>query len=324
MLVVTQILAMFQSAALAASALTGTMTVWHLMLLGTVQALINAFDMPARQSFLRQMVDDPADLPNAIALNSSLVNLTRLLGPMVGALLIEAVGVGGCFAVDALSYLAVIASLLAMRLPPGQVRAAAGPVGAQLREGLAYAWRDRTLRALLLFLAAMSVCGAGYQALLPAIAEGTLHGGPRTLGWLMGSAGAGAVVGALALARREGAAGLERVVAGCGFGIGFGLVGLEAARGVVVVCGLMFVVGLSLIVHWAATNTLVQGRVEPEKLGRMMSLLAVAFFGGAPVGALLLGTLATLVGPVHALAVAGVGCVGSAAAFARGVRTAGR
>ena len=308
-LIVTQILAMLQSAALAFFALTGLMTVWHLMALGAFQAVINGFDMPARQSFVRQMVDDRADLPNAIALNSSLVNAGRLLGPVVAAALVAIVGVGGCFAVDAASYLAVIGSLLAMRVPPQPIRARGGRVLSELREGLRYVHRLPLVEALLLLLAAVSILAGGYSALLPAVAIGAFHGGAHALGALMGAAGAGALVGVLLLARRENVRGIETWIVRCGFGLGAGLIVLMAAPGVVIAVPILFVVGMSLMVMWASINTRVQTLVADDMLGRVMSLYAVAFFGGAPVGALLLGSLASLVGPVHAFALSGMGCL---------------
>jgi MFS family permease len=316
-IVVTQVFAMLQSAALAVSALTGTMTVWHLMVLGAVQAVINAFDMPARQSFLRQMVDDRADLPNAIALNSSMVNGARLIGPVVAAALVALVGVGGCFVVDAASYLAVLASLLAMRVAKQPIRVREGRVLEEMREGLAYVRGLPLIRALLLLLAVTCVLGGSYTALLPAVAKGTLHGGADTLGWLMGGAGAGALVGALYLAGRTSTVGLNRVVASCGVGLGLGLIALEGAPTVWLAVPVMFVVGMSLMVQWAATNTLVQTLVDDDKLGRVMSLYAVAFFAGAPVGALLEGALASAIGPVHTFAIAGVGCIACSFAFRR-------
>jgi hypothetical protein len=308
-LVVTQVLAMLQSAALAFFALTGLMTVWHLMALGAFQAVINGFDMPARQSFLRQMVDDRADLPNAIALNSSLVNAGRLIGPVVAAALVAVVGVGGCFVVDAASYLAVIGSLLAMRVAPQPARPASGHVLAELRQGLRYVHGLPLVESLLLLLAAVSVLAGGYSALLPAVAIGAFHGGAHALGALMGAAGAGALVGVLLLARRESVRGIETWIVRCGFGLGIGLIALKAAPGVVVAVPILFAVGMSLMVMWASINTRVQTLVADDMLGRVMSLYAVAFFSGAPVGALLLGTLASVLGPINAFALSGIGCL---------------
>jgi MFS family permease len=316
-LVITQVLALLQSAALAAFALTGTLTVWHLMALGVVQAVINAFDMPARQSFLRQMVDDRADLPNAIALNSSLVNGARLLGPAVAAVLVAMVGVGWCFAIDALSYLAVVASLVAMRVQPQPVRVRSGHVRDEMRDGLLYVRSMPLVRALLLMLMAASVTGGAYSAMLPAVAVGTLHGGPHALGWLMGAGGAGALVGTLYLASQRSVLGFGEVVANCGLGLGAGLIALEGAPALWQEVLILFGVGMSLMMLWAATNTLVQTLVDDDKLGRVMSLLAMVFFAGAPIGALIEGTLATAIGPIHTFAIAGAGCVVCALAFRR-------
>jgi MFS family permease len=316
-IVTTQIFAMLQSAALAAFALTGTMTVWHLMWLGAVQAVINAFDMPARQSFVRQMVADRADLPNAIALNSALVNGARMIGPVIATVLCAAVGFGWCFAIDAMSYVAVVASLLAMTVVRAPHRVRSSRVREELVEGLRYVNGYPFVRALLLLLAITCVFGGAYTALLPKIAEDSLHGGDHGLGWLMGSAGAGALCGAIYLARRTGTAGLEHVIAKCGLAMGIGLVSLELAPGIWAAVPMMFVVGLGLMVQWTSTNTLVQTLVDDDKLGRVMSLYAVAFFTGAPVGALIEGGVATLIGPIHTYALAGLGCLAASMWYRR-------
>ncbi|HEY1814762.1 MAG TPA: MFS transporter [Kofleriaceae bacterium] len=315
-IIVTQICAMLQSAALAAFALTGTLTVWHLMALGAVQAVINAFDMPARQSFVRQIVARE-DLANAIALNSSLVNAARLIGPVIAAVLVDLFGIGWCFGIDAASYLAVIGSLVAMQVTKQAPRVHTSRVLDDFREGLDYVKHVPMIRALLLSLAATSVLGGAYTSLLPAIANGTLHGGPHALGSLMAAAGAGALVGVLYLANRERVAGLERVAIGCAAGLGVGLIALEAVTSVAVAVPIMFVIGACLIVQWASSNTLVQTITHDDKMGRVMSLYAVAFFAGAPVGALLEGSLASVIGPIHTFAIAGAGCLVASATFAR-------
>jgi MFS family permease len=315
-IVVTQIAAMLQSAALAAFALTHTMTVWHLIILGGVQGVINAFDMPARQSFLGQMIEDRADLPNAIALNSSMVNAARLLGPVAAAFLVAAWGEGVCFAIDAASYLAVIASLLAMRVAPRATPPRTSHVLADLAEGLRYVWHFPLIRAVLLLLASSSVLGGAYATLLPVIAATTLHGGPHTLGILMSSAGLGALTGALYLASRTSVLGLATVIKRCALGLGVGMLGLELASHMVIAVPLLFIVGLSMMMQLAATNTLIQSIADDKMLGRVISLYAVAFFGGAPVGALLEGTLASQVGAIHTFAVAGLVCLGSGMVFA--------
>jgi len=314
-LIVTQIAAMLQSAALAVFALT-SITVWHLMVLGAVQAVINAFDMPARQSFLRQMVDDRADLPNAIALNSSMVNGARLFGPILAAVIVDLVGIGWCFAIDAFSYLAVIGSLVAMKVAKQPARIRGGRVRDELLDGLRYVRGVPMVRSLLLLLAATSVLGGAYISMLPAVAA-QMHGGPHALGWLMGAGGAGALVGTLFLASRETVNGLTGVVANCCLGLSLGLIALEAAPAVWAALPILFVVGMALMVQWASTNTLVQTLVVDDKLGRVMSLYAVAFFAGAPVGALLVGSIASALGPIHAFAISGAGLLVCALTFRR-------
>lgn len=314
-IIVTQIAAMLQSAALAFFAWTHTMTVWHLIVLGAVQGVINAFDMPARQSFLGQMIEDRADLPNAIALNSSMVNAARLIGPVVAAVLVAASGPAGCFTIDAASYLAVIGSLLAMRVKPRPVPPRSRHVLEDLTEGLRYAWRFPLIRSVLLVLAASSVLGGAYSTLLPVISATTLHGGPHTLGLLMGAAGCGALAGALYLASRTSVLGLATVIGRCSLGLGAGMLALELASRMVIAVPLLFVVGLSMMMQMAATNTLIQSIVDDKMLGRVISLYAVAFFGGAPVGSLLEGALASQIGALHTFAVAGALCMASGAVF---------
>ncbi|HEY4242938.1 MAG TPA: MFS transporter [Kofleriaceae bacterium] len=315
-IIVTQIFAMVQSALLAAFALTGTMTIWILIGLGAFQAVINAFDMPARQSFLGQMVGDRADLPNAIALNSSMVNSARMVGPMIATVLVAAFGLGWCFAIDALSYLAVIGSLLAMHVTPRPPRPRHADVLAELKQGFQYVLGHPLVKTILFLLATTSILGGAYASMLPVVAP-ELHGGRWGLGILMGSAGCGALCGALYLASRTTVVGLLRVIRNCVYGTAGGLVLLELAPNVYVAAPILFVVGMSLMVQMASTNTLVQTVVDDDKLGRVMSLYAVAFFGGAPVGALLEGTLAHYVGAVNTMCVAGCAMLVAAILYSR-------
>jgi MFS family permease len=316
MIVITQVAAMLQSAALALFAWTDTMTVWHLLVLGGVQAVINAFDMPSRQSFMGQMIEDRADLPNAIALNSSMVNAARLVGPPVAAALVDLGGEKICFTIDAASYLAVIGSLLAMRVPKRPPLPGTRRVLADLAEGLGYVWHFPLVRAVLLLLASSSVLGGAYATLMPLVAVRTLHGGPHTLGVLMGAAGCGALVGALYLVSRTSVVGLATVIKRCALGLGAGMVALELVSEMAIAVPLVFVIGLSMMMQLAATNTVIQSIVDDNMLGRVISLYAVAFFGGAPVGSLLEGVLASQIGAIHTFAVAGVLCLTSGLVFA--------
>jgi MFS family permease len=295
--VVTQVFAMLQSAALALFAFTGWMTVWHLMVLGAVQGVINAFDMPARQSFLGQMIEDRADLPNAIALNSSMVNGARLLGPVFAAVLVDLFGEGWCFAIDAASYIAVIVSLLMMTVAKRPIKPRSGHVWHEMAEGMRYVIRHPTVRGVLLLLGATSVLGGAYTTLLPMIAGETLGGGPHTLGTLMAAAGLGALVGALYLASRESVTGLPAVIGYATTALGVGLVGLWWASTVWLAIPLAFLCGLGFMVQMASTNTIIQTVVDPNMLGRVMSLYGMAFFSGMPVGAVIQGSLADAIGP---------------------------
>jgi MFS family permease len=307
--VVTQILAALQSAALATFAFTGTINVWHLMWLGAAQGVINAFDMPARQSFLREMIDDPADLPNAIALNSSMVNGAKLIGPAIAAVLVGLVGEAWCFTIDTISYIAVIGSLLAMTIKPRKIAARSGRVLQDIIDGVHYANSVPIVKSVLIMLAVSSVLAGAYSTLLPVVAATTLHGGPYTLGILMSAAGLGALCGALYLASRSSVVGLGRVIGRTTIGMGMGLVLLELAMRTRIAAPLLFAIGACLMIQMAATNTIVQTVTPPDKLGRVMSLYLVAFTGGMPLGSIIEGSLASHIGPLHTFLLAGAGCL---------------
>jgi MFS family permease len=317
LLVLTQIFAMIQSALLAYFALRGTITVWHILVLNAGQGVINAFDMPARQAFLLEMIEDRADLPNAIALNSSMVNGARLIGPTAAGALIAAFGEGGCFTVDALSYLAVIVSLLAMRLVPRPQRPKQQRAFHELGEGLGYVARSRPIRSILLLLGLTSLMGMPYMVLLPVIVGRVLGGGPHLLGYMTGASGVGALAGALYLASKKSVLGLGRVLPLAALGFGVGLIALSRSHTPLVSLPLMLVTGAGMMVQMATSNTLIQTIVDDEKRGRVMSLYAVAFFGTAPFGSLLAGTLATHIGAPDTLAINGVTLILGAAWFAR-------
>jgi MFS family permease len=310
-IVMTQVAAMLQSAALAVFAFTGLMTVWHLMVLGAVQGVINAFDMPARQSFVGQMIEDHADLPNAIALNSSMVNGARLIGPVFAAELVAWFGEGWCFAIDAASYLAVIASLLAMRVPP-KPPVTSRAVWSEMKAGWHYVVHAPLVRAVLLLLAASSLLGGSYSTLLPLVARD-----PHNLGILMAGGGLGALSGALYLASRSSILGLGRVIAWCSIGLGVGMMAMRLASSTWIAAPIVFVIGASMMVQMASTNTIIQSVVDTDKLGRVMSLYGMAFFGGAPLGALGEGAIADAIGPQNTFLIAGAAMAICGVVFAR-------
>src|SRR5690348_2635750 len=214
LLVVTQVLSMLQSLALALLVFSDHITVEWIIVLQVVQGVINTFDTPGRQAFVVEMVEDRADLPNAIALNSSMVNGSRIIGPSIGGIVIAAVGEGWCFALDAVSYAGVIVSLLMMRLKPHQGTADALPILKDLHTGWRYVAESVPIRSALLLLAIVSISGMPYTVLMPAITAKQLHGGASTLGWLMAAGGVGALSGGIYLASRESVVGLGRVILG--------------------------------------------------------------------------------------------------------------
>jgi MFS family permease len=316
-LVVTQVLAMIQSGLLAALALTGVIQVWHVVALSVFQGVINAFDMPARQSLVVEMVEDRADLPNAIALNSSMVNAARLLGPSIAGVLIASVGEGYCFLIDAVSYLAVIASLLMMRLPERHLEARTGPMLADFKEGYSYAVKSRPIRSVLLLLAVVSLMGTPYTVLLPVIAKQVLGGGASTLGMLTAASGLGALGGAVYLASRQTVVGLGRVIVVSTAAFGVGLMAFSRVSVLWLSLPLMFLTGGGMMLQMAASNTILQTIVEEDKRGRVMSLFAMAFFGTVPFGSLMAGVLATRLGAENTILVGGAVCVVASLVFLR-------
>ncbi len=316
-LVVTQILAMVQSALLAGLALAGVINVWHVLALSVFQGLINAFDMPARQSMVVQMVEDRADLPNAIALNSSMVNAARLLGPAIAGVVIAAVGEGWCFFADALSYGAVITSLLLMDITPRPRVAKSTRVLAEMAEGLRYVLGSAPIRSVLLLLSLVSLMGVPYMVLLPVIAREVLGGGPGTLGTLTAASGLGALGSALYLASRQRVVGLDRVIAGAAALFGAGLVLFSRAGVLWLALPLMFLTGAGMMLQTAASMTLVQTLVDEDKRGRVMSLVAMAYFGTLPFGSLLAGGLASRIGAQDTILLGGVVVCVAAALFFR-------
>jgi MFS family permease len=314
-LLLTQALAMIQSALLAAFALTETITLVHVILLSLVQALINAFDMPARQAFVVEMVEAREDLPNAIALNSSMVNAARLVGPSVAGVLIASVGEGWCFAIDSISYMAVIASLLSMRIAARPRVEARTAVLAELREGFSYVAGSPPIRSLLILLALVSLVGMPYMTLMPVMASRVLHGDAHTLGFLMAAAGLGALGGGLYLASRSTVLGLGRVVGISACAFGGALIAFSLSRALWLSLVLLLLVGLSMMVEMAATNTLLQTLTDEDKRGRVMSFYAMAMFGTVPLGSLLAGVLADRLGAPWAIGIGGAACAAGALLF---------
>jgi MFS family permease len=316
-LVATQVLAMIQSALLALVAFTqppGIATLWQVGGLSLFQGLINALDMPTRQAFLVEMVARREDLGNAVALNSSLVNGARLVGPSVAGAIIALAGEGWCFLIDALSYLAVIAALLAMQVGP-RPRPPARPVWQGIVEGFRYAFGFPPIRSILLLLSLVSFMGMPYTVLLPIFAA-RLGGGSYTLGFLSSASGVGALVGAFYLASRRTVLGLGPLIVLAAIGFGVGVIGLALSHYLWLSLFFMLLTGFGMMVQMASSNTILQTIVDEDRRGRVMSLYSMAFLGMTPFGSLFAGTLARYVGAQNTLLVGGIACIVGAALFA--------
>jgi MFS family permease len=316
-LVVTQVLSLMQSFILAGLALSGIINIWAIISLVLFQGLINSFDMPSRQAFVVQMIENREDLGNAIALNSSMVNTARLIGPAIAGLVIAAVGEGYCFLIDGISYIAVIISLLAMRPVPLDVRKEQKRVLQELNEGWTYVLQSVPIRSILLLLALVSLVGMPYMVLMPIFAGTVLHGGPRALGFLMAASGVGALTGAVSLATRKTVLGLGRVIPLSAGIFGAALIGFSLSRVFWLSLILMLPAGFGMMRHMAASNTILQTIVAEDKRGRVMAFYSMAFLGMAPFGSLLAGSLAARIGAPETLVFGGALCVAAACWFAR-------
>ncbi len=317
LLILTQALAMIQAFVLSYLVLTGTVMIWHIIILSLILGIVTAFDIPVRQSFVIEMIEEKADLGNAIALNSSMVNGARLVGPTAAGLLIATVGEGMCFVINGLSYLAVIASLVLMRLAAKDVRALSSRAWHDLIEGARYAYGFEPIRAIILLLGLASLVGMPYVVLMPVFAKDVLHGGPSALGFLMGGSGIGALAGALYLASRNSVLGLGKMLPISTGVFGVGLMAFASSRNFLLSLAMMTVVGFGQMVQLAASNTLLQTMVDDHQRGRVMGFYTAAFVGMAPIGSLLAGAFAGVIGAPWTLFLGGIACLIGAGTFAR-------
>ena len=315
LLVWTQVWSGLQSLALAVLTLLRVITIDEVLLLASVQGFVDAFDMPARQSFVVKMVDRREDLPNAIALNSTLVQVARLIGPVVAGWIISISNEGWCFLVDAVSYVAVIVSLVMMRVPYERPTGARPGMVEQMREGWTYVRGFVPIRNILLLFAMSNLMGFSAMVLLPIFATTVLHGGAHTLGFLTGANGTGAMVAALLLARRKGVLGLEKRIQWAAVVYGLGLLLFGASRVEWVSLLAMLAVGFGMMQTLASSNTVIQTLVPESRRGRVMGYYTVAFVGMLPFGSLLVGALAHRIGAPHTLLVTGTGLLVAAAVF---------
>jgi len=308
-LVWTQTLAMAQSLALAWLTLSNRITIAEILVLSAIQGAINAFDMPGRQSFMVKMVEDRGDLSNAIAINSSMVNTARLIGPSLAGLLIAATNEGWCFFIDGISYVAVIASLLMMRLPTGSEEHITTTMLSQLREGWTYVIGSAPIRTILLLFALLSLMGWPFMVLMPVIAGSTLHGGPHTMGFLMGAVGVGSLASALSMVLRRSVRGLTKMIPVAAGVFGVGLICFGLSRGLWLSMMMMLVTGFGMMQGLTASNTILQTLVDERMRGRVMSYYTMAFVGMAPFGSLLSGALAHAIGAPRTIIVSGIACI---------------
>ncbi len=313
-LITTQALAMLLAFALAALTLTGNVAVWHVYVLAALLGVVNAFDIPTRQAFVADLVDRK-DLVNAIALNSSMINGARLVGPAMAGLLVATIGEGWCFFVNGVSYIAVIAGLARMRVARQLTNAERRSPVRRVVEGFSFVGRTGPIRALIILLGLVSLFGMPYTVLMPVFADRILHVGAGGLGVLLGAAGVGALGAALLLVMRRGVRGMGRWVALSSAGFGVGLVLFSQLRDFRLAVAVLVCVGFSMIIQIASSNTLVQAMSPNALRGRVMAVYSMMFLGMAPVGALLAGWLAERVGAANTVALGGVGCILSALIF---------
>ena len=313
--IATQTASMIQASVLAALTLSGRVQVWHVFCLAASLGIINAFDIPARQSLIADLVEKK-DLINAIALNSSMFNSARIIGPAVAGVLAGTLGEGWCFFANAVSFVAVLLGLLRMDFTPRPMPPRSSGALEHMLEGFRFVRRTAPVRALILLLGMGSLMGMPYVVLMPIFADRILHGGARGLGILMSFSGAGALLGALSLALRSDARGLLRLVAASSAAFGLSLILFSVSRQFWLSAALLVPVGFAMMVQMASSNTLIQSMVPDHLRGRVMAVYSMMFMGMAPFGSLYAGALAHRAGAPATVALGGLVCIAGASLFA--------
>lgn len=312
----TQTCAMIQAFILAFLTLSRSIAVWHIIALGIFLGLINSFDIPARQSFIIDMVEKKEILGNAIALNSFMFNMARLIGPSIAGIVIAVVGEGACFLINGISFLAVIVSLFLMKITARKIKPKASHILQEIKEGFDYTFGFVPIRSILILLGTISLMGMSYVVLMPVFAKDILHGGPSMLGFLMASAGIGALAGNIFLASRKNLLKLGNIIPISSSIFAVGLIAFSLSRLLWLSMLLLVVVGFGFMVNMASCNIVLQTIVDDDKRGRVMSFYAMAFMGMTPVGSLLAGVLASRVGATNTLIIGGTFCIFAALVFA--------
>ena len=315
-IVITQTLSMVQALILSYLVLSGGVQIWQLIILNIFIGMVNGFDIPARQSFIVEMIEDRSDLSNAIALNSSMFNAARLIGPSIAGLIIAAVGEGVCFLLNGVSYLAVIISLLAMRVNYVKLHHKERPVLGGLKDGIIYAWNFIPIRLILFIIALLSLAGMPYTVLMPVFAREILKGGAHTLGFLVGAIGVGALAGALYLASRKTVRGLGKVIPMAAISFGISLIIFSFSHNLIFSLVMLLLTGMSMMIHTASCNTILQTIVDDKMRGRVMSYYTMAFMGMTPFGSLIFGGLASKIGAPHTIILGGTACIFGGLLFA--------
>ncbi|MEO0083978.1 MAG: MFS transporter [candidate division WOR-3 bacterium] len=306
LLIITQVLAMIQALILSVLFFTKTISIWHIIALSIFMGLINAFDMPCRQSLIIDLLEKKEDIGNAIALNSSMFNLARLIGPTIAGILIATTGEGICFLLNAVSYLSAILALMAMKIKQKVIRPISKSIFEELRQGFSYAYNLMPIRYILFLIIVISLTGLSYIVLMPVVARVMLKGGPQTMGFLMTGSGIGALTGAFYLASRKNQTGLINIIPIATLIFGFGLITLSASRTLYLSILIMFFVGFGMMSFNATSNTVLQTIVDDDKRGRVMSLYTMSFIGTTPFGSLLAGTLANKIGASLTILIGGI------------------
>lgn len=315
-LIIAQILFMIQAFILAILTFSGAIAVWHLVILAFFFGCIGAVEIPARQSFVIEMVEGKDHLPNAIALNSLMFNSARLIGPSIAGVLIATMGEGPCFLINGLSFIAVIWSLWVMNIRSRSIAQTEKDILEGLKEGFLYTFGSLPIRFIILLLTVMSIMGTSYMILMPVYAKDILGGGPKTFGILMASAGVGSIAATLFLAARKDVKKFLNFIPIFSLIFAFSLVLFSFSRSFWLSFFLMAIVGFAFMIHMAASNTIIQTIVDDDKRGRVMSFYTMAFIGMAPFGSLIAGSLASRIGATPALAISGTFCIIAAFLFA--------
>lgn len=317
MLIATQSLSMIQAFALSVLVLTHSIAVWHIIVLSVVLGIANGFDMPARQSFIVEMVERREDLSNAIALNSAMFNGARFIGPSIGGILIALFGEGICFLLNGISYIGVIIALLLMRVSKKAPRKENMKFLDGLKEGFHFTFGFLPIRSIIFLVALTSLTAMPYTVVMPVFARDILHGGAHTLGFLMASIGAGALIGAIYLASRKSIAGLIKFIPIGSIVFSASLLIFSFSHFIMLSVPALFLAGIGFMVQLASCNTIIQTIVDDDKRGRVMSLYSMSFIGLAPFGSLLAGGAAKLVGVQATIAAGGLCCIAGALLFLR-------